>query len=103
MVVQDYVGSFKDGNTRLGSVAEEPVAELPPLQSISEETMQDPKYNTRLAQMRSKVEKFTKEWNDNPDNRDKTINVIKELTLTKEEFQDSIRAMVERDGKIDEI
>jgi len=36
--------------------------------------------------MGTKVAKFTKEWNENPDNRDKTVNVIKELTLTKEEF-----------------
>jgi hypothetical protein len=36
--------------------------------------------------MRLMVEKFTKQWNEDPDNRDKTISVLNELTQTKEEF-----------------
>jgi len=36
--------------------------------------------------MRSKVEKFVKQWNDDPNNRDKALNVVRELTLTKEEI-----------------
>ena len=52
--------------------------------------------------MRSKVEKFIKQWNDDPNNRDKALNVVRELTLTKEEIQDNIKSLLERDGKIEE-
>ena len=52
--------------------------------------------------MRLMVEKFTKQWNEDPDNRDKTISVLNELTQTKEEFQNSLKLMLERDGKIEE-
>lgn len=52
--------------------------------------------------MRLMVEKFTKQWNDDPENRDKTISVLQELTQTKEEFQNSLKLMLERDGKIEE-
>ena len=48
------------------------------------------------------MEKFTKDWNENPDNRDKTIGVLNDLTSTKEEMQETMRHMLERDGRISE-
>ena len=51
--------------------------------------------------LRDKLDKFTKEWNANESNRDKTFTVFNQLTATKEEIQDSLQAMIERDGKIE--
>ena len=49
-----------------------------------------------------KLEKFSKDWNADENNRDKTIGVFNRLTETKEEIQDSLKLMLERDGKIEE-
>jgi len=52
--------------------------------------------------MQLKLEKFSKDWNADENNRDKTIGVFNRLTETKEEIQDSLKLMLERDGKIEE-
>ena len=36
--------------------------------------------------MRLLVEKFTKDWNEDPNNRDKALTGVKSLTETKEQF-----------------
>lgn len=101
------MSSFGDGK-RLGSVVnpsykdsmdQEP---LPTLGVIREKDLKDPKHVNTFSKLRTRVEKFTKAWNENPDNRDKTITVLRDLTLTKEEFVVSIKQMLERDGRIEE-
>ena len=52
--------------------------------------------------MKLKLEKFTKEWNADENNRDKTVAVFNQLSETKEEIQDSLKMMLEMDGKIEE-
>lgn len=48
------------------------------------------------------MDKFTKEWNLDERNRDKTIAVFNQLSDAKEDMQDSLKLMLERDGKIEE-
>lgn len=59
------------------------------------------KYYGAFSKMKSSVERFTRAWNDNSDNRDKSVNVLKNLTETKEEFVESMKIMLERDSKIE--
>ena len=55
-----------------------------------------------LKQVKTKLEKFTYAWNADENNRDKTFTVFNELKDTKTEIQESIKLMLERDGKIEE-
>ena len=52
--------------------------------------------------MKLELEKFTKKWNEDEKNRDATYTVYKKASLVKEEMQDSLKVMLERDGKIEE-
>jgi hypothetical protein len=52
--------------------------------------------------MKIKMDKFTKDWNENENNRDKALTAFNKMTATKEEIQDSLKLMIERDGKLEE-
>ena len=52
--------------------------------------------------MRLHVENFTKEWNKNENNRDKSVKLKQSLSESKEEIRESLSAMMERDGKIED-
>lgn len=52
--------------------------------------------------MRQQLEAFTRQWNDNEDNRDKSVAVTRKLSEAKEEIRESLEAMMERDGKIED-
>ena len=51
--------------------------------------------------MRLHLENFTKEWNKNENNRDKSVKLKQSLSESKEEIRESLSAMMERDGKIE--
>ncbi len=55
-----------------------------------------------FKQMKIKMDKFTKDWNENESNRDKALTAFNKMTATKEEIQDSLKLMIERDGKLEE-
>ena len=43
---------------------------MPSIDKIDEAVLKDSKYRNQLARMRQKLDKFIKEWNENPENRD---------------------------------
>jgi len=52
--------------------------------------------------MKIELEKFTKKWNEDESNRDQTYTVFTQMNTVKGEMQDSLKLMLERDGKIEE-
>ena len=64
--------------------------------------LQDLQHQAFFLKMRQQLEAFTKQWNDNEDNRDKSVAVTRKLSEAKEEIRESLTAMMERDGKIED-
>ena len=50
--------------------------------------------------MRTSLEKFTRDWNEDDSKRDKTYTVFNQLSSAKDDMLDNLGAMMERDGKI---
>ena len=97
LVISDYVGSLQ--NTRdlnRGSVANindvtdssnSIISNFPTtLKEITKNQHKDPRYTETFGKFRLSIDKFTKKWNENPENRDKTVGVLKNLNQTKQEF-----------------
>jgi hypothetical protein len=99
-VVEDYIGSLKTGN--LNTIDSDQSPTIPSVGDIDQAVFDDKRFKYSLKKLKLKMEKFTKEWNEDDNNRDKTYTVFNQLTLTKDEMQDSLKQMLERDGKIEE-
>lgn len=109
LVISDYVGSLekkRDGMS--ASLVQAPFSDsivsalgLPRLNDMTMDNLKDPRYTQTFGKLRNGIEKLCKDWNNNPDNRDKSVTVLKNLNQTKEEFIQSMREMLERDSKID--
>ena len=107
LVVNDYMDSAMSRNSlKMGSVVGPPTESLNPFPELSEmnaDTLKNPRFTGHFSKMRIQVEKFIKEWNEDDTNRDKTVGVLNDLSSTKEEMQETMRAMLERDGRISEV
>ena len=55
-----------------------------------------------FKKLRTSLEKFTRDWNDDESKRDKTYTVFNQLNSAKEDMVDNLQLMMERDGKITE-
>ena len=75
---------------------------LPEISEIDFNCLEDKQFKPFFLQLQKKLDKFSKDWNADEGNRDKTIGVFNKLTETKEEIQDSLKLMLERDGKIED-
>ena len=75
---------------------------MPALSMIDFTVMDDKQYKGAFKKVSSELEIFTKNWNADDSNRDKTFTAFNKLSATKEEMQDSLKHMLERDGKIEE-
>lgn len=75
---------------------------LPEIPEIDFKDLDDKQFKPFFLKLQLKLEKFSKDWNSDENNRDKTIGVFNKLTETKEEIQDNLKLMLERDGKIEE-
>lgn len=110
MVINDeYMSRPSSGRNQSVAVQLSPKEEqfaaintLPGLKEITLDMTKQEKYYGAFSKMRSSVERFTRAWNENPENRDKSVTVLKNLTETKEEFVQSMKVMLERDSKIEE-
>ena len=99
VVVEDYMG---ESDARRGSMSEQLSTELPSLDKIIESTLNESKYRTHFSKMRTQLEKMIKTWNDDPTNRDQTVTTLQNLTESKDDIQENLRQMLERDGKLQE-
>jgi hypothetical protein len=52
--------------------------------------------------MQNILESFTRDWNSNENNRDKTYGLNKKLSVVKQDMQENLQLMIERDGKIED-
>ena len=104
-IVQDYVGSLSD-KKKLAAIQQDSydtqaADTLPEIGQLEFTHLQEAQYSSLFNKLRNKLDSFTKEWNADERNRDKTFNVFNQLTATKDEIQDSLQQMIERDGKIE--
>ena len=68
---------------------------------MNDVTIKDPKYSSHFQKMKSLVEKFAKDWNENENNRDKALSGVKNMKDTKEMFQENLKLMLDRDGQLE--
>ena len=50
---------------------------MPPIGEIDAATMEDKRYKPVFKKLKNNLEKFTKEWNADENNRDKTYTAFK--------------------------
>ena len=76
--------------------------ELPDLPELSGADRKSKRYEPFFLSACLKIEKFTKEWNANEMNRDKSFQVLQGLVQTKDNIQDNLKEMLERNGKVED-
>ena len=85
------------GNTLLPTIED-----LPDLPELSGLDRSNPQFDPFFKQACMRIEKFTKDWNANDANRDKSIQVLRGVVATKDHIQENLNLMLDRNGKIEE-
>lgn len=97
-------------NKRLGSVASQTdygalgdsgaEMRIPALEDLTYNQLESRELKGFFKKLRTSLEKFTREWNDDESKRDKTFTVFNQLSEQKDMMLDNLESMMERDGKI---
>lgn len=75
-IVQDYMGSFtSNSNLNINPSTEQEMMGLPRIGDMEKATLEDKKFRGVFRKAKSNLEKFTREWNADEANRDKTYTV----------------------------
>ena len=72
------------------------------MDQIDQSTLELKQFKGFFKSLKTKLEKVTREWNEDESNRDKTFTIFNQLTDAKDEMQESMKLMLERDGKLEE-
>lgn len=76
--------------------------EIPPIEDLTYKQLESRDLKKFFKLLRTSLEKFTREWNDDESKRDKTYTVFNQLSSAKDDMLDNMEAMMQRDGKITE-
>ena len=94
---------------RVGSVASNHLddsirsdMQIPPLEEITYDSLESRELKGFFKKMKTSLERFTRDWNDDESKRDKTYTIFNQLKDAQGEMQDNLKQMLERDGKIEE-
>ena len=75
---------------------------IPSIEELTYETMDNHSCNAFFKKLCKEQEHFIRRWNADESKRDKTFHVQNQLMNAKEDMQESMKLMLERDGKIEE-
>lgn len=76
--------------------------QIPPIEELTYNQLDARDLKGFFKKLRTSLEKFTREWNDDESKRDKTYTVFNQLQSAKDDMLDNLEEMMKRDGKIEE-
>lgn len=96
------IASQGDYNALADSMSSDININIPSIESLTYDLLDNREYKGFFKKLRTYLERFTKEWNEDDSKRDKTYTVFNQLKDAKNDMQDNLQSMLERDGKIEE-
>ncbi len=76
--------------------------QVPPIDDLTYNQLESRELKGFFKKLRTSLEKFTRDWNDDESKRDKTYTVFNQLQSAKDDMLDNLEEMMKRDGKIEE-
>ena len=75
---------------------------IPPIDDLGYKQLESRELKGFFKILRTNLEKFTREWNDDESKRDKTFTVFNQLSNAKDDMVDNMQLMLDRGDKITE-
>lgn len=95
-------GSMASGSDYGGLGDSEHGFRVPAAESLGYKELESRELKGFFKKLRTALEKYMREWNDDDSKRDKTYTVFNQLSSAKDDMVDNLQLMMERDGKIEE-